>query len=358
MDNNVLVNNFRQYQTHSNIPFVNNHLVNNNIFAMNQLNQQQQYYRQLQNNQMNQINQNQNMYQMKHPSQINPMMNPMMNQNQMMNQNPMINPMMNQNPMINPMMNQNQMINPMMNQNQMMNPMMNQMMNQNPMNGNGNRNRNRNKNSDMNSTMNQFERMKLKAKGGNLIEQLLKPIKLEKNNVEVEKSYNKASVERNEKRPEYVRYDITNNPYKNILKNVDYKKHIADPKDLVVHKTTEKDRDKAMIEKELKEKEEQLRDHDGIIKQEYSSDRKEFHEKNFIYKASYVERIKHDTNTHSDLIDFYKNHQKKQEEGINKIDNILISLKDQGLLKTEDIPNELVDENDDDNENDANEETN
>jgi hypothetical protein len=177
-------------------------------------------------------------------------------------------------------------------------------------------------------------------KGKSIIEELLKPVSVsKKSNPDVPVTYENESTTRKTEK-----HQITNKPYKTIIKNI-AQKEIVNKEDLTVHIVTNKD--KIGMDVEYDKFKEKVKEVDVEIKLEYAPDKYDKHKKDFEYKKSYVDRLKMDAPTHEDLksdqIEFYKHHQKEMETGKEQCDKILYSLIDSGLLKKEEIPeNEML----------------
>lgn len=173
-----------------------------------------------------------------------------------------------------------------------------------------------------------MDNVKKKGKNGNIIEELLKPQETDKfkgNTEEVKKNYDMLETMRKE-----MKYTITNQPYKNIIKNADYTKKINDAKDLIIYIMNSKDKNKDELEREFKKLEKLIDDMDVEIKLEYAPSRKPEHKKKFDYRHNYVTRLVHEEKQHGDIkedmIDFYKKKQEEAEKNKEKCDEILRKL--------------------------------
>lgn len=138
----------------------------------------------------------------------------------------------------------------------------------------------------------------------------------------------------------------TNEPYKNILKNENYKKTFKTKDDLIVHKVTDADKlglledyDKLMgiIEKH--------NDHLAVI---YSTSERNKHKKEFEYVQKYKYRLKYDPKDFDELKEFYKKEQKKISKEKRRIDDILNSLVENDILDSKDIEKLNIELNEED----------
>jgi hypothetical protein len=127
----------------------------------------------------------------------------------------------------------------------------------------------------------------------------------------------------------------TNQPYKNILKNENYKKTFKTKDDLIVHKVTDADKLGLLEDYEkLMAIIEKHNDHLSVI---YSTSERNKHKKEFEYVQKYKYRLKYDPKDFDELKDFYKKEQKKISKEKRKIDEILNSLVENDILDSKDI---------------------
>lgn len=189
-------------------------------------------------------------------------------------------------------------------------------------------------------------------------ESVIKPIKIEISNQEKERikqelrqleSNYKVNKENTNEQLQKLWKERTNQPYKNIIKNEDYKKNIKNRDDLIVHRVTLLDKDGKVAEKNYTDLKNKIETHDKELKVIYSTDHKNEHLKDFEYKQIYKYRMKFDPKDHDklkvDQIKYYKNEQKKLEENKKKYDDLIDSLVNEGIfdenelksLKTEQV---------------------
>lgn len=186
-----------------------------------------------------------------------------------------------------------------------------------------------------------MESVKKTNKSGNIIQELLKPQEIDKkNNKEVERN-----EEILEKMRKDIKYTITNQPYKNIIKDADYNKKIQDAKDLIIYIMKIEDKSPELLDREFKKLEKMFEDMDVEIKLDYAPDKKMEHKKKFDYRHNYVTRLVHEAKQHGDIkedmIDFYKNKQIEAEKDKEKCDEILRKLNELGETNDNDKINGL-----------------
>lgn len=169
----------------------------------------------------------------------------------------------------------------------------------------------------------------------------------------------------------------TNQPYKNILKNIDYSKlRLTDDEikelqknsdytkfyqrlgingkdlldeDLVIHKTTDVDRLEERLMAEFKELSEMIEMHNDELKIIYSLSEKSAHKKKFEYvHVNKYEKIKYDPADFSDMkkdkIEIFKREQEKIEKDKKKMEDILENLVNKGVISEQDV--KLISEQD------------
>ncbi len=274
------------------IPFQNNHLINNNVHVMNNLNGYVQQYRSVQENmpalqqQMNQMNQ---------VNQMNPM-------NSMNQTNPM-----------------------------------NQMNSMNQMNTT-------NKNSKSN-----------KMKNINIIKNMLQPEKIIKNgntNKDVDKNYKTRKHVQKEAKKGNIGIEMTNAPYKNIIKDKIPNKAVDAIKkeDLIVHTVRRGaggDDDLEIFEAELKTKKKEKKKINDELKIEFDIENYDKHKKKFDYKETFIRNLNFEQNTFDeskqDYIDFYRQRQKEAEDGLKLCDKVLENFMDDGIIGRDELPLEKID---------------
>lgn len=177
-----------------------------------------------------------------------------------------------------------------------------------------------------------------------------------KNNVEIEKKLKEKQRDFLTERTKLWKAR-TNVPYKNILKSAkilkddDYKKKFKDNKELIIHKVTDADKNVIALDNEFCKYKGNIETHNSELKSEYSLSKEAEHLKEFEYHHKYQFKLKFTPSDHNDLkidnIEYYKNEQKKMEDGKQKLDDLIDSLVSHGLLPDEEIKklenNETVD---------------
>lgn len=129
----------------------------------------------------------------------------------------------------------------------------------------------------------------------------------------------------------------TNETYKGIIKNngINYK----DKEDLVIHRVTAKD--KEGVEDEFNFMDKGRETHNNELKVIYSTDQENEHKKKFEYNHVYKYRVQYDPKDHdklkSDKIKYYKERQKKEEEGKQKMDSVIENLIADGIFNQEEL---------------------
>ncbi len=114
-----------------------------------------------------------------------------------------------------------------------------------------------------------------------------------------------------------------NTPYKNILKQENYKKDFRTKDDLLVHKYTQLDRDKIKLESEYDALISLLEYHDSELLTIYSASEQTKHKENFDYILKYKNLIEYDPKNYSDLKKFYKKTHKKINKENKRIDEMI-----------------------------------
>jgi len=176
-------------------------------------------------------------------------------------------------------------------------------------------------------------------KKNNIIQEMLKPQKIEKDNKDVA-----GNLKERENKQKNEEFTITNDPYKNIIKDKIIKKPWDQIKqsDLVVHTVTEADKDKNKFDKEIRVKEEEKKKINKELKIEFHIDNYSNHKDSFEYNKSFIKNLAYDSKNFDenkdDYIEFYRKHQKEAEAGQELCDKILHDMVDSGLIKPEELP--------------------
>ena len=166
---------------------------------------------------------------------------------------------------------------------------------------------------------------------------IIKPIKIDKPNINIESLINSKKNTNNIELLESLKKRV-NEPYKGIIKDFDYSKiREKHEEDLIVHKVSEIDKDKEIFDSKMGVFRNKIEQQNKDIKDTYSVDKKIEYKKEFDYKNKYKYRVKIDSNNDDDdlridRIEFYKKEQNKIEENKKKIDDILLNLIDSGIL--------------------------
>ena len=167
----------------------------------------------------------------------------------------------------------------------------------------------------------------------NLKQLIIKPIKIEKPNINIDLLVKNREFDSKNELDECIK-KRTNLPYKGIIKNFNYNKEFKKQDDLIVHRVTSND--KINFNDDLNKYNNTISTQNKEIKNNYTIDKKNDHKKEFEYQHKYKYRNKLENNSESDLridrIDFYKKEQEKLENSKKKIDDILINLIDSGIL--------------------------
>lgn len=132
----------------------------------------------------------------------------------------------------------------------------------------------------------------------------------------------------------------TNMPYKNILKNENYKKDFKTVDDLMVYKVTALDKDKIKLKKEYKKLKKMLETHNSELKVIYSASKEAKYKEDFDYVQKYKYRLKYDPKNFDDLKKFYKKEQKKIVQDTKRIDDMIETFLENADLSQDDMKNE------------------
>lgn len=188
------------------------------------------------------------------------------------------------------------------------------------------------------------QRGRLKVNPDQLRDAIIRPIKVEKSDKHeivtkfsnLDKNFVKELSDLWSKR--------TNQPYKNILKNEDYKKDFKKKEDLIVHRVTKADRDEVKLKQDINKYSKDLETQNKELKIIYSQTNETEHKKKFEYNNKYKYRVKYDPKDYNELkeenLDYYKQEQMRLEKDKKKVDDVIENLLNTDLL-TNDEKNEL-----------------
>lgn len=191
---------------------------------------------------------------------------------------------------------------------------------------------------------------KSKNKGTNIIQDMLKPQKITKDNKDVMINY-KANEPTREK--DYVKKNIpiSNAPYKIILKDKMVTKNVKDVDidDITVYKADRAlDANPEKFNSELNKKETAMKSVNEELKLEFNPDNYDKHKKKFEYKETFIRNMGFQQNTFVDskneYVEFYQKKQKEAEEGKKICDQILIDLVNNDIISKDELPVEMNDE--------------
>jgi len=174
-----------------------------------------------------------------------------------------------------------------------------------------------------------------------LRELVIQPEIVKKKTNDIIPKWKKEKSERIPTRNKYWK-NRTNIPYKCIIKDkkhtdkfINIKRKIK-KEDLIVHRVTLADKNKKIVERDLKKLENSLEKHNKELKVIYSASKEASHIEKFKYNHVSKHRIKYNPSEHSklkkDKIERYKREQKKLEAGKNKIDQVFNFLVNDGFI--------------------------
>ncbi|AZL89484.1 hypothetical protein QKC54_gp0338 [Megavirus baoshan] len=181
----------------------------------------------------------------------------------------------------------------------------------------------------------------------NIIEEMLKPQKIKKDNKDVESNYKIRENMRQNILKNKFDFEMTNAPYKNIIKDKIITKNVKDVKkeDLLVHKSIkgiDDDREKFNIELNTKNQEKEQINNELEI--EFNIDNYDKHKKTFEYKETFIRNLAFEQNVFDenkqDCIEFYRKQQKEAEKGKNICDEIIRNIVDEGIISKDELPTE------------------
>jgi hypothetical protein len=185
-----------------------------------------------------------------------------------------------------------------------------------------------------------------KKNNDTLIKAIIQPLKIEKGNkYEITKKY--ETITKNfDQDAKKLREGRTNLPYKNILKDQDYKKKINEHKDLIVYKVNEKDKNEQILDKEYNNHKNNIEVHEKELKIIYSLSSETEHLKKFLYKNKVVYTEKYNPKKYKDLkddnIEYFKKEQEEIEKNKKEKDEI-INLVNSGYFQNIDKGSEIND---------------
>lgn len=183
------------------------------------------------------------------------------------------------------------------------------------------------------------------TKSKNIIEEILKPQKIIRDNKDVEANYRARKKSQKQSKKGNINIKITNVPYKNIIKDKIITKKVEDVtvEDLIVHRSQKEiDADREKFEKELKDKNNEMEKINEELKIEFNIENYDKHKKKFEYKESFIKNLAFEQSTFDenkqDYINFYQRKQKEAEEGKKICDQILHSIMDEGIVNRDELP--------------------
>lgn len=178
-----------------------------------------------------------------------------------------------------------------------------------------------------------------KLSTNNIIENMLKSEKIEKNNLDIISSYKNREKTNNEK------FKPTNIPYKIIIKDHIVSKNVDEiqKEDMIVYKPNKiTDANIDSFKEQMNAKELDLDKLNKEIKNEYSIDNMHTNKIKFEYKETFIKSLGFKENIYNqnkqDYIDFYKKRQKETEVNSKMCDQILHAIVDDGLISKDEIP--------------------
>lgn len=130
-----------------------------------------------------------------------------------------------------------------------------------------------------------------------------------------------------------------NNPYKNILKNENYKKKFTNKEDLIVHKVTTLDKNLIKTLAEFDGMLDFIEIHNGELKIKYSDKKKDKYKDKFDYENKIKYRVKYDPKNYNELKKFYKKEHEKIKKANKRVDEMI-----EMLLVSENFTKEELEE--------------
>lgn len=178
----------------------------------------------------------------------------------------------------------------------------------------------------------------------NLIDEIFKPEKIKCDNRDVIKNYKeREQVQSKDINPENI-------PYKIIIKDKVVTKPVRKSKDLVVHESTDADRDINKFQKDLSVKKQEKKKINQELSIQFNENNRDTHQEKFDMDGTFIKNLSYSSNTFGenkdDYVDFYRKCQREAEEGKEMCDQIINKLVDTGLIKANELPSEFNDSDD------------
>jgi hypothetical protein len=170
-----------------------------------------------------------------------------------------------------------------------------------------------------------------------IIEYVIAPLKIEKSDMNEIKKL--CDDENNKYTREFLEKNWwaqrTNAPYKNILKDENWKKEIKSGKDLIVHKVT--DLDRVGLQEDYIKLQKLLETHNGELKVIFSASKESEYKKSFKFVQKYKYRMKYDPKDYNDLKNYYKKEQKRYDKDQKKYDEIIGRIMDDDKIDDKEL---------------------
>jgi len=176
--------------------------------------------------------------------------------------------------------------------------------------------------------------------GKNIFDEMFKPEETKGDNRDITKHYK-------EREKNYAqKIEPENIPYKIIIKDKPAPKKVKTGNDLMVHKSTLLDSDIKKFELDLAQKKQEKKKINQELAINFSDDKRDVHQENFDIDGTYIKNASYTSNTFNenkeDYVEFYRKCQREAEEGKEMCDQIINKLLDTGLIKTEELPTEII----------------
>lgn len=172
-------------------------------------------------------------------------------------------------------------------------------------------------------------RRKLNISREELTELVVPTIKIEKGCCnEIESNYEDRKKEYSSEYLLNLWKERTNVPYKNIIKNNDYSKTIKSKDDLVIYKTTDKDKNDIQLLTEYNKLKQLIEAHNIELGKIFSEAELLKHKADFDNINRYNNRLHYNPKDYNELKELYDNEQKKINEESTRIDMIMASILD------------------------------